>query len=225
MIRVVVVDDHPLVRGGLRAVIDAADDLEVVGEAASGEEALVTVPDVGPRVVLMDVSMPGLGGIEATRRLTALGTDAAIVMLTTFPDAATVRAALGAGAIGYLLKDADPVVVLSGIRSAAAGHAPIDPRAAKTLLPGAAGAAGAADVAAARAAPAAATSADPPRGREADVLRLIARGLPNKLIASELGISERTVKAHVGSLFRRIGVSDRTSAALWARDHDMTRDG
>ena len=215
MIRVVVVDDHPLVRAGLRALVDAADDLEVVGEAGDGERGVAVVRDTEPDVVLMDVSMPGLGGIEATRLLVDGGSAAHVVVLTSFPDEGTVRSALEAGASGYLLKDADPATVLAGVRAAAAGGAPLDPRAARAVLPG-------------RAVPPrapAASATDRPQearvvsGREAEVLRLIGRGLSNKQIARDLDIAERTVKAHVGSIFRRIGVADRTSAALWARDH------
>ena len=215
MIRVVVVDDHPLVRAGLRALVDAADDLEVVGEAGDGERGVAVVRDTEPDVVLMDVSMPGLGGIEATRLLVDGGSAAHVVVLTSFPDEGTVRSALEAGASGYLLKDAAPATVLAGVRAAAAGGAPLDPRAARAVLPG-------------RAAPPrgpAVPATDRPQearvvsGREAEVLRLIGRGLSNKQIARDLDIAERTVKAHAGSIFRRIGVADRTSAALWARDH------
>ena len=227
--RVVLVDDHPLVRAGLRALLDGEPDLEVVAEAADGERALDVCREHRPDVVLMDLSMPGVGGVEATRRLVADGPDVHVVVLTSLPDPGTVHAALAAGAVGYLLKDADPTTVVDAVRAAAAGGAPLDPRAARAILPG-------------RVAPPALTTPGegaprddgpearpgtvPPAtsqvgGREADVLRLLALGLPNKQIATRLGISERTVKAHVGSVFRRIGVADRTSAALWARDHGL----
>ena len=219
MITVVVVDDHPLVRAGLRALLDGADDVRVVGEAADGEAALRLVPPLAPDVVLMDVSMPGIGGVEATRRLIDGGSSARVVVLTSFPDAVTVHGALAAGATGYLLKDADPATVLDGVRSAARGDAPLDPRAARALLP-----TRAATPAVPVADPGGRGEGDPPEarvvvGREADVLRLLGRGLSNRQIGHELGIAERTVKAHVGSIFRRVGVADRTSAALWARDH------
>ncbi|GAA0961788.1 response regulator [Frigoribacterium faeni] len=222
MIRVLVVDDHPLVRAGLRALVETAGDLLVVGEATSGEDAVAAVRDSAPAdapdVVLMDLSMPGIGGLEATRLLTAAETRPHVVVLTSFPDPASVRQALAAGAVGYLLKDADPATVVAGVRAAAGGGAPLDPRAARVLLPSRdAGGAGTS------AAPPASSSSPPVdplvTGREAEVLRLIARGRANKQIAHELGISERTVKAHAGSVFRRIGVADRTSAALWARDN------
>jgi DNA-binding NarL/FixJ family response regulator len=202
---VLLVDDHQLVRAGLVALVDSADDLTVVGQAADGREAVRTAVDLRPDVVLMDLSMPVMDGVEATRRLVAALPDARVVVLTSFSDKGRVAEALTAGAIGYLLKDCDPDQLLSAIRSAALGHAPIDPRVAHALLP--------------RRAEPAQVSASELSPREAEVLRLVADGLANKQIARRLGITERTVKAHVGSVFRRIGVGDRTSAALWARDH------
>ena len=202
MTTVLLVDDHPLVRAGLSALIASTDDLIVVGEAAGGEQAISMVADSEPDVVLMDLSMPGMNGIDATRRVLELRPQTHVVVLTSFHDQKQVAQALGAGAVGYLLKDSDPRDVLSAIRSAALGHAPLDPRVARVLLP----------------------STTPPAGdglsvRERQVLQLVAKGLPNKLIGRSLGISERTVKVHVGNLFRRIGVADRTSAAIWARDN------
>jgi DNA-binding NarL/FixJ family response regulator len=202
---VLLVDDHQLVRAGLSALVDSADDLEVVGQAADGLDAVRSALEVRPDVVLMDLSMPVMDGVEATRRLVADLPDVRVVVLTSFSDKDRVAEALAAGAIGYLLKDCEPAQLLSAIRSAALGHAPIDPRVAHALLPRRAEPAG---VAASELSP-----------REAEVLRLVAEGLANKQIARRLGITERTVKAHVGSVFRRIGVGDRTSAALWARDH------
>lgn len=201
--RVLLVDDHALVRQGLRAVLATTDDCEVVGEAGTGEEAVDLAPALRPDVVVMDLSMPGAGGVEATRRLRSEHPDVRVLVLTTFSDDDRVRAALGAGATGYLLKDAAPEDVVAAVRSTARDEAPVDPRVARALLPGAVTPARGPDL--------------PPRER--DVLVRIARGLSNRQIATELGIAERTVKVHVGSLFRRIGVADRTSAALWARDH------
>lgn len=200
--RILLVDDHTLVRSGLRAVLGTTDDCEVVGEAATGEEAVDLAVVLRPDVVVMDLSMPGAGGADATARLRAEVPDARVLVLTTFSDDHRVRAALAAGATGYLLKDAAPEEVVAAVRAAARDEAPIDPRVARSLLPGA---------------PTDRGPDLPPRER--DVLVRLARGLSNKQIASELGIAERTVKVHVGSLFRRIGVADRTSAALWARDH------
>lgn len=201
-IRVLLVDDHALVRAGLAALIDAADDLVVVGEAAGGEQAVELAVRTEPDVVLMDLSMPGMDGIAATKALLAQRPETQVLVLTSFSDRSRVRDALGAGAIGYLLKDCTPAEVLTGVRSAAAQGSPIDPRVARTLLTDSGIGAG--------------PQLSP---REVDVVRLVARGLANKQIARTLGISERTVKVHLGNVFRRIGVQDRTSAALWAREH------
>lgn len=203
-IRLVLVDDHPLVRTGIRALVEAAGDLDVVAEAADGQAAVEAVAglDEPPHVVLMDLSMPGVDGVTATRRLLDAGFGGAVVVLTSFADRARVAEAVEAGAVGYLLKDSEPAELLAGIRSAAAGHAPLDPRVARALLPTRAGAPG-----------------DDLSDREREVLALVTQGLANKQIALRLGIAERTVKVHLGNVFRRIGVADRTSAALWAREH------
>jgi DNA-binding NarL/FixJ family response regulator len=201
-IRVLLVDDHPLVRAGLAGLIAATDDLRVVGEAADGQSAVERARELSPEVVLMDISMPGTDGIESTRMLFDDGYAGAVVMLTSFSDQTRVVDALAAGAVGYLLKDSEPEEVLAAVRAAASGHAPLDPRVAGALLP------------TRRSAPGADLSA-----REREVLTLVAEGLANKQIATRLGIAERTVKVHLGNVFRRIGVTDRTSAALWARDH------
>jgi DNA-binding NarL/FixJ family response regulator len=201
-VSVLLVDDHPLVRAGLTALIASTADLVVVGEASSGEQAITLAVECKPDVVLMDLSMPGMNGVEATRGLLALQPDTHVVVLTSVHDQAQVAGALEAGAVGYLLKDSDPRDVLSAIRSAASGHAPLDPRVARVLLPSTAP-----------------KVSDSLSARELEVLQLVAKGLPNKLIGRNLGITERTVKVHVGHLFRRIGVADRTSAAIWARDN------
>ncbi|MFG3602476.1 response regulator [Micromonospora chersina] len=203
--RVLLVDDHQLVRAGLAGLVDAAQDLEVCGQAANGEEAVRLAAETCPDVVLMDLSMPVLDGVEATRRVLTAVPTARVVVLTSFADTARVQDALRAGAIGYLLKDSEPQTLLAAVRSAAAGSGPIDPRVTAGLLEHSAVARDGPDT--------------PLSPRERDVLELVAQGLANKQIARRLGITERTVKAHVGSLFRRIGVTDRTSAALWARDH------
>jgi DNA-binding NarL/FixJ family response regulator len=202
MIRVLVVDDHRLVRAGLITLLEAAGDIEVAGEAADGRQALEAARAVAPDVVLMDLSMPVLDGVAATRLLLQERPQARVVALTSFSDRQRVNDVLAAGAIGYLLKDSRPDELLAAVRSAAEGHAPLDPRVAAALLPG-------------REPPA----ADLLSEREKQVLRLAAAGLANKQIARRLGISESTVKVHIGNIFRQIGVRDRTSAALWAREH------
>ncbi|PZE38514.1 MULTISPECIES: response regulator transcription factor [unclassified Curtobacterium] len=211
MVRVLIVDDHALVRGGLRAVLDTTDDCEVVGEAATGEDAVDQALALRPDVVVMDLSMPGAGGVVATASLHVGLPSARVLVLTTFADDARVRAALAAGATGYLLKDATPDDVVRAVRATARDEVPIDPRVARSLLPAAEA------VRDPHAAPA--TSGPVLSPREREVLVRLARGLSNRQIASELGIAERTVKVHVGSVFRRLQVADRTTAALWARDH------
>ena len=201
-ISVLLVDDHPLVRAGLTTLLASTEDLVVVGEASGGEQAIELAVERKPDVVLMDLSMPGMNGVEATRGLLALQPETHVVVLTSFHDQAQVAGALEAGAVGYLLKDSDPRDVMSAIRSAASGHAPLDPRVARVLLPSSTP-----------------KVSDSLSARELEVLQLVAKGLPNKLIGRNLGITERTVKVHVGHLFRRIGVADRTSAAIWAREN------
>ena len=199
-IRVVLVDDHAVVRTGLAQLLTGAGDIEVVGEAGDGATAVDTVRTLGPDVVVMDLQMPGMDGVEATRQILAEQPTAQVVVLTSFSDSARIVAALDAGAVGYLLKDADPEDVLDGIRAVSRGESPIHPRAARQLLT-------------ARGATPAKVDLTP---REAEVLALVRGGLANKQIARRLGISERTVKAHLTSVFQRIGVADRTQAALWA---------
>lgn len=203
MTTILLVDDHHLVRAGLASLIDSADDLHVVGQAANGQQALELAAALTPDVVLMDLSMPEIDGVETTRRLLAIHRTANVVVLTSFSDQERVADALAAGAIGYLLKDCEPRDLLAAVRAAAQGHAPLDPRVAKALLPSAEPA----------------RPADDLSPRELQVLRLVTSGLANKQIARRLDISESTVKAHISSVFRRIGVTDRTSAAVWARDH------
>jgi DNA-binding NarL/FixJ family response regulator len=202
MTSVLLVDDHRLVRAGLVALLAGTEDIEVVGEAADGRQAVELAAQLRPHVVLMDLSMPVLDGVAATREIVAASPDTHVVVLTSFADHHRVTDAVAAGAVGYLLKDCDPRDVVTAVRSAAVGNAPIDPRVARALLP----------------APMHRRD-DALSARELQVLRLLAQGLANKQIGRALGISERTVKVHVGNVFRRLGVADRTSAALWARDH------
>jgi DNA-binding NarL/FixJ family response regulator len=202
VIRVLVVDDHQLVRAGLVTLLASAADIEVVGEAADGDEVVAAVTANVPDVVLMDLSMARMDGVAATRAVMTEHPDVRVVALTSFTDRRRVTDVLGAGAVGYLLKDSAPDELLAGVRAAAQGHAPLDPRVAGALLPR--------------------READPATqlsDREREVLRLAATGMANKQIGRALGISERTVKVHLGNVFKRIGVGDRTSAAMWAREH------
>lgn len=209
MIRVVLADDHAVVRRGLAGLIESTDDLEVVGVARDGSEAVEMVREHRPDVAVMDLQMPVLDGVEATRSIVAGKTGTEVLVLTSFSDHARIDAALGAGAVGYLLKDAEPEVLLDGIRAVARGESPLDPRAARRLLDRAATGAGAG------ASPAGLSP------RETEVLRLVVEGLLNKQIAQRLGITERTVKAHLTSAYQRIGVADRTQAALWVERHGL----
>jgi len=201
MIRVLVVDDHTIVRDGLVQLLAAAPDLEVVASAGDGPAAVELAAEHRPDIVLMDLSMPGMSGIEATRLIGERAPASQVLVLTSFVDRDRVVEALDAGAIGYLLKDAEPAELIDGIRSAARGESPLDPRAARTML----------------SAQRATGPLESLTDREREVLSLVADGLPNKRIARQLGISEKTVKAHLTSAFRTIGVDDRVQAGIWAR--------
>jgi DNA-binding NarL/FixJ family response regulator len=209
VIRVLIVDDHAVVRAGIAHVLATADDIELVGSAGDGEEAVALARQHGPDVVLMDLSMPGLDGIGATKRLAEAAPDTQVVALTSFSDRERILQVLDAGACGYLLKDSEPAELLGGIRAAARGESPLAPKAATALI-------------------AARTQRGPAEElseREREVLVLVAEGLPNKLIARRLEISEKTVKAHLTNVFRRIGVDDRTQAAIWAQRNGLVDDG
>jgi DNA-binding NarL/FixJ family response regulator len=203
-VKVVLVDDHAVIRAGLEQLLAGTGDIEVVGMAANGAEALEVVRRLRPDVVLMDLQMPQVDGVAATRSIMAedLGVD--VLVLTSFSDSERIIAALDAGAVGYLLKDADPEDVLEGIRAVSRGESPIHPRAARALLGSRAG-----------------STQVQLTSRESEVLGLVREGLANKQIARRLDISERTVKAHLTSAFARIGVSDRTQAALWAERNGL----
>ena len=208
MIRVVLVDDHAVVRSGLAQLLDGAEDMEVVGMASNGAEAPEVVRDTKPDVVLMDLQMPVVDGVSATRAIVASDSSAQVVVLTSYSDSERIVAALDAGAVGYLLKDAEPTDLLEGVRAVCRGESPIHPRAARQLLT----ARGEAQL----------SNSEQLRPREAEVLKLVRMGLANKQIARRLGISERTVKAHLTSVFQRIGVTDRTQAALWAERNQVS---
>jgi DNA-binding NarL/FixJ family response regulator len=197
VIRVLLIDDHALVRAGLARLIASGEDMEVVGEAGDGSTGATLARDLRPDVALVDLAMPGLDGIETTRRVLNASQRTQVVVLTAFSDRVQVLAALDAGARGYLLKDAEPDELLRGIRAAARGDSPLDPRAAHAVLTRS-------------------TVGATLTTREREVLKLVADGLPNKQIARALGITEKTVKAHMTKIFAAIGVTDRTAAALWA---------
>lgn len=209
MIRVVIADDHAVVRAGLAQLLATFADVELVGAASNGEEAVSLSAERTPDVVLLDLEMPVMDGIEATRRIRAAQPDVAVVVLTSFSDRERILGALDAGAAGYLLKDTEPDTIARAIAAAGRGEAPLDPKAARALL------------SARRAPEPAAALSD----REREVLAMVAEGLPNKLIAQRLKISEKTVKAHLTSVYRQIGVTDRTQAALWAQRHAASRIG
>jgi DNA-binding NarL/FixJ family response regulator len=204
VIRVLLAEDHSIVRAGLERLLDTTDDIEVVAGAEDGAQAVELAAEHKPDVVLMDISMPHLDGIEATKQIVEANDDVQVVVLTSFADRPQIVAALDAGAVGYLLKDAEPEEVIRGVRAAAKRESPFAPRVARTLL----------DARAER--PEAQLSE-----RELEVLRCVAKGLPNKLIARNLGISEKTVKAHLTRIYQQIGVTDRTQAALWARERGI----
>ena len=209
-VRVLVTDDHAMVRRGLVELLSAAEGIEVVGEAANGREAVARAEELAPDVVLMDLQMPEMDGVTATKAIAAEAGAAQVLVLTSFSDAERIVDALDAGAVGYMLKDAEPDDLIDAVRSVARGDSPLHPRVARQLLT--------------------ARSARRPvdqelTSREREVLMLVRDGLANKQIARRLGISERTVKAHLTSVFATIGVADRTAAALWAERHQVTRGG
>lgn len=206
MIRVFLADDHGVVRDGLGRLIATLDGIDLLGMAADGAQAVEQCARLGPDVVLMDLDMPVMDGIEATRRITATRPQTAVVVLTAFSDRHRILGALEAGACGYLLKDVEADEVGEAIRAAARGESPLDPRVARAVLD-------------ARLTPPEPRSDLSPR--EQEVLALLVQGLPNKLIARRLQISEKTVKAHLTSIFRQLGVTDRTQAALWAARHGI----
>lgn len=203
-VRVMIVDDHRVVREGLQAFLsEERGEIELVGEASDGEAALRLAEELRPDVVLMDLVMPGMDGIETLRRLREAGIEARVLILTTFVDDERVRAAIEAGAVGYLLKDVDREELLGAIRAAAAGKPTLHPAAQETLIR---------QVTEPREPP----PFDDLTDRERDVLRLIAEGCSNKAIASELGLSLGTVKGYVSEILAKLGVTSRTQAALLA---------
>ena len=226
-IRVLIVDDHAIVREGLRTFLELQDGIEVVGEAPDGEAAVQRAMEVEPDVILMDLVMPGVDGIGAMRELRRRSSPARVIVLTSFLDDERLMPALQAGAAGYLLKDVEPAELARAVRSACADEALIDPTVAARLLhtlsgdsnDGGGGRRPAGGVLTADDAIAQLTR------REREVLELIAVGYSNKRIALELGVAEKTVKTHVGHLLAKLGVADRTQAALLAAQRGIGRVG
>jgi len=198
-IKVLLVDDHQVVRRGLRTFLEVQDDIEVVGEAADGAEGVERAEELKPDIVLMDVKMPGMDGIDALRRLRELDNPARVLIVTSFTEQRTVVPALRAGAAGYVYKDVDPPALAAAIRAVHAGHVLLHPDVARLLADGDR-----------RPAEVRLTA------RERDVLAAIARGRANREIARLLGLSEKTVKTHVSAILTKLGVQDRTQAALYA---------
>ena len=208
MIRVVIADDHRVVRSGLEQLIGTFDDVELVGSAGDGDQAIARCTETRPDVALVDLAMPEVDGIEATGGILAASPETNVVIFTSFSDRERILQALDAGAIGYLLKDAEPEELHRAIVAAARGEAPLHPKAAMEVL-----------VAARH------VSAGTLSEREREVLVLVGSGLANKQIASRLGISEKTVKGHLSRIFQALGVADRTQAALWAERNGLLAGG
>jgi NarL family two-component system response regulator LiaR len=209
-VRVLIADDHPLVRQGLRSYLQTVDGIEVVGEASDGDQAIALAAELAPDVVLMDLAMPNVDGIEATRRLSESSPEIKVIALTSFATDDKVFPAIRAGAAGYLLKEADPSEVADAIAKVARGESILHPQIAERLMR---------EVAAAT-----------PRAhrtdltaRELEVLRLIATGRSNREISRELDIAEKTVKTHVSNVLSKLGVHDRTQAALYAVEHGLAQ--
>ncbi|MFI8854941.1 response regulator [Streptomyces sp. NPDC053499] len=207
-IRVLLVDDHQVVRRGLRTFLEVQDDIDVVGEASDGAEGVARTEELRPDVVLMDVKMPGTDGVEALRSLRERGNPARVLIVTSFTEQRTVVPALRAGAVGYVYKDVDPEALAGAIRSVHAGHVLLQPEVAGALL-------------------SEEESGGSGRGpalteREREVLGLIADGRSNREIARALVLSEKTVKTHVSNILMKLDLADRTQAALWAVRHGVT---
>jgi DNA-binding NarL/FixJ family response regulator len=215
-IRVIVVDDQPVVRGGFAAIVDGEPDMSVVGQAADGAAAVALAEQLSPDVVLMDIRMPGMDGLTATRLLTAAGDRPRVLVLTTFDLDAYVYEALRAGASGFLLKDAEPDDLLRAIRVVAAGEGMLAPAVTRRLIQ--AFASGTPTTP-----PESAPTLDALTPREREVLGLIAAGLSNTEIGVELGVATGTVKTHVNALLAKLGVRDRVQATILAYDVGLAR--
>ncbi len=208
MINVLIVDDQPLARQGLLAVLSLADDIEVVGEAANGLEAIAMAASLNPHLILMDIRMPGMNGIDATREILQKHEGLHVLMLTTFDEDEYIVNALKAGASGYLLKDTRPQDLIASIKLVHHGHLQFGPSVADKVL--------------ARLQPYVRANTEILKfmsAREQEVLKLIANGLSNQEIANQLNLSEGTVRNYVSSILTQLGVRDRTQAALWAHNN------
>jgi len=205
-IRVLIADDHPVVRQGLRAFLELQPDIAVAGEAGDGEQAARLAAELDPDVVLLDLVMPGTDGVTALELMAEAGVAAKVLVVTSFGETRAVVPAIRAGARGYVSKEVEPSALAAAIRAVAAGHVLLGPEIAAELL---------------RPAPADPGSAADPQltAREREVLELIARGRSNREIARALTVSEKTVKTHVSNVLMKLGVADRTQAALWAVRH------
>jgi DNA-binding NarL/FixJ family response regulator len=210
-IRVLIADDHAVVRQGLRTFLELQDEIEVVGEAADGIEAVELVQRTEPDVALLDLVMPRLGGLEAIRRIREVAPATRVLVLTSFADDDTVLPAVRAGAAGYLLKDVQPPELVGAIRTVHAGEALLAPAVATMLV----------EQLAAEDGDGAAERDDHLTPREREVLALLARGRANKVIARDLGVSERTVKTHVSNILAKLNLTDRTQAAVYAVRHGI----
>ena len=215
MIRVLLADDQALVRSGFRMILDSRDDVEVVGEAQDGDEAVVSAGELSPDVILMDVRMPKLDGVEATRRIVASGSQARILILTTFDLDEYVYEAIRAGASGFLLKDVKPVELVDAIRVVAAGNALLGTTVTRRLLERFTDGVPRTSV----------PTLDGLTEREREILALMASGLSNSEIAERLVVGETTVKTHVSSILRKLGVRDRVQAVIVAYDAGLVRAG
>jgi DNA-binding NarL/FixJ family response regulator len=218
-LRIVIADDQASVREGLVLLLGGLPDIDVVGAAADGEQALALVAEHAPDAILLDLHMPVLDGVATAKRLAAEHPDVAVVVLTTYADDQTVLDAMHAGARSYLTKDADRVHIAQALHAAAGGLTVFDPRAHAALLAAAAPGAGSGRPSSAETAPAAGPDSLTPR--EAEILRLIARGLTNPEIAAQLFLSNHTIKTHISRIFAKTGSRDRAAAIGYAHRHDL----